>query len=167
MAFAGPPSCGGGLQPGCVPALADLVLVVGRGLREQRSLVAERQLALLLAMPVHDEPPQVSTPPADLILQTMIMKERVGASRLKGGAFDVAQLGAWSWGSPVYEGLKSLCQQRGRLHRKAVKGMAGPGWGCRRCRMRSGQTSLRRLLLGTCARSGWAHRGLAAAFGRP
>ena len=40
----------------------------------------------------------------------------------------MAQLGAWSWGSPMYEGLKSLCQQRGRLHRNAVKGMAGPAW---------------------------------------
>lgn len=41
-------------------------------------MVAERQLALLLVMPVHEEPPPVSAPPADLNLQTMIMKERVG-----------------------------------------------------------------------------------------
>ena len=64
------------MGPARFPVLADLVLVDGRGLRAQRSLVAEPQLGLLLAMPVHEEPPQVSAPPADRIQQTMIMKER-------------------------------------------------------------------------------------------
>ena len=72
------------MGPARFPVLADLVLVAGQGLRAQRSLVGERQLALLLAMPVHEEPLPVSAPPPDRVQQTMIMKERVRASRLCG-----------------------------------------------------------------------------------